>query len=67
MVIDILIGQIVLGTPDRGAAVCDALVQGTEAIRSNPNMTGTERFGAVKSLEDALDTRDRIAAGARGG
>lgn len=30
-------------------------------------MTETEKFGAVKTLEDALDTLDRIAAGARGG
>ena len=67
MLIQILMGQIVLGTPDRGAAVREALVQGTGAIRSNPNMTEMEKFGAVKTLEDALDTLDRIAAGARGG
>jgi hypothetical protein len=67
MLIQILMGQIVLNTPDRGAAVRDSLVQGTRAIRSNPNMTETEKFGAVKTLEDALDTLERIAASTRGG
>jgi hypothetical protein len=37
-----------------------------QAIRSNPNMTETETFGAVKTLEDALDTLDRINADAHG-
>jgi hypothetical protein len=66
MLIQILMGQIVLSAPDRGAAVREALVQGTEAIRSNPNMTETETFGAVKTLEDALDTLDRINADTHG-
>ena len=60
LLIQILMGHIVQGLPDRGASVRDALVQGTQAIRSNPNMTETERFGAVKTLEGALDTLDRI-------
>lgn len=67
MLIQILMGQIVLSVPDRGADVREAMVQGTGAIRLNPNMTETEKFGAVKTLEDALDTLDRIAAGVRGG
>jgi hypothetical protein len=67
MLIQILMGQIVLSAPDRGAAVREALVQGTQAIRYNPNMTETEKFGAVKTLEDALDTLDRISTHARGG
>jgi hypothetical protein len=67
MLIQILIGQIVLSAPDRGSAVREALVQGTGAIRSNPNMTEMEKFGAVKTLEDALDTLDQIAASARRG
>ncbi len=66
MLIQVLMGQLVLSAPDRGMAVRDALVQGTQAIRSNPNMTETEKFGAVKTLDDALDTLDRIAAGVRG-
>jgi hypothetical protein len=67
MLIQILMSQIVLSASDLGAAVREALVQGTGAIRSNPNMTETEKFGVVKTLEDALDSLDRIAAGARGG
>ena len=65
MLIQILMGQIVLSAPDCEAVIREALVQGTGAIRSNPNMTEAEKFGAVKTLEDALDTLDRIAAGAR--
>ena len=67
MLIQTLMGHVVMSAPDRGAAVREALLQGAQAIRSNPNMTETEKFGAVKTLEDALDTLDRIAAGARGG
>ena len=67
LLIQILMGQIVLSAPDRGAAVREALLKGRGAIRSNPNMTETEKFGAVKTLGDALDTLDRIAAGAGGG
>jgi len=66
MLIQILMGQIVLSAPDRGAYVREALVQGTEAIRSNSNMTETETFGAVKTLEDALETLDRINADMHG-
>ena len=65
MLIQILMGQIALSAADRGAAVREALVRGTGAIRSNPHMTDPEKLGAVKTLEDALDTLDRIAA-ARG-
>ena len=65
MLVQILMGQIVLNAPDRGAGMREALVQGTRSIAGNPNMTETEKFGAVKTLEDALDTLDRIAAGAR--
>ena len=67
MLIQILIGQMVLSAPDRGAAAREALVQGTRAIGANPSMSNTEKFGAVKTLEDALDALDRIAAGVRGG
>jgi len=67
MLIQVLMGHLVLGAPDRGAAIREALVQGRGAICSNPNMTEMEKFGAGKTLEDALDTLDRIAAGARRG
>lgn len=66
MLIQILMGQIAVSAPDRGAGVREALVQGTRAIASNPNMTEMEKFGALKTLEDALDSFDRIAGGARG-
>lgn len=66
MLIQILMGHIVMSMPDRGAGIRDALEQGTKAIGSNPNMTETEKFGAMKTLEDALDTLDRIGAGLRG-
>lgn len=66
MLIQILMGHIVMSMPDRGAGVRGALVQGAKAIGSNPNMTETEKFGAMKMLEDALDTLDRIGAGLRG-
>jgi hypothetical protein len=66
MLIQILMGQIVLSAPDRGEGIREALVQGARAIRSNPNITEAEKFGAVKTLDEALDTLDRIAAGARG-
>jgi len=66
MLIQILMGQIVLNAADRGTAIRDALIQGIEAIKSNPNMSETENFGAAKTLEDALDTLDRITASAHG-
>ena len=62
MLIQILMGQIVQSMPDRGASVRDALVQGTQAIRSNPNMTQREKFGCEKTLEDAIDTIDQLRA-----
>ena len=67
MPIQISMGQIVVSTAFRGTAIRDALLQGTGAIKSNPNTLETEKFGAVKTFEDALDTLDRITAGARGG
>jgi hypothetical protein len=67
MPIQILMGQVVLSAPDRGAAVREALVQGTGAIRSNPNMTEAEKCGTVTTPKDARDTPDRIAASAGGG
>lgn len=63
MLIQILMGEIFVNTRARGTAIRDALLQGTEAIKSNPNMSETETFGAAKTLEDALDP---IAASAHG-
>lgn len=66
MLIQILLGQIVVNAPDRETDIREAMLQGTEAIKSNPNMSETEKFGAAKTLEDALDTLDRIAASEHG-
>lgn len=66
MLIQILLGQIVVNAPDRGTAIREAMLHGTEAIKSNSNMSETEKFGAAKTLEDALDTLDRINASAHG-
>ncbi len=66
MPIQISMGQIVVIAVFRGTAIRDALLQGTEAIKSNPNILETEKFGATKTLENALDTLERIAAASRG-
>ncbi len=65
MVIQILLGHLAIHAPDKGAGVREALVQGARAIGSNPNMLEAEKFGAVRTLEDALDTMDRVRAAAR--
>lgn len=67
MLIQILMGQIAGTTADRGASIREALVQGNAAIMSNPNMTKAEKFGAARTLEDAIDTLERVASGVRGG
>lgn len=56
------IGQIVRGRADRGAALREALAQRMGAICSNPNLTEMDKFGAVKTLEEALDTSTRLSA-----
>lgn len=66
MLIQILMGQIAVTAPDRGASIREALVQGNAAIMSNPNMTKAEKFGAARTLEDAINTLERIASGVRG-
>lgn len=65
MLIQMLMGHLVLMFPDHDAGIREALVQGVAAMRANPNMTSAEKFGAVKTLEDGLDTLDRIEAAAR--
>ncbi|TVR50591.1 MAG: hypothetical protein EA386_00100 [Rhodobacteraceae bacterium] len=66
MLIQILMGQIVATAQDRGAGIRGALIQGNAAIMSNPNMTEAEKLGATRTLEDAIDTLERIASGFRG-
>lgn len=66
MPIPISTGQIVVSAAHRGTANSDAPLQGTETIKSNPNMVKTEKFGGTKTLEDSLSMLDPIAAAARG-
>ena len=66
MPIQISMGQIVVSAVFWGTAIRDALLQGIEAIKSNLNILETEKFGATKTLENALDTLERIAAASRG-
>jgi hypothetical protein len=63
MLIQILMSQLVLLSADRGAGVRQALAVGVGVMQRNPNMSTREKFGAVKTLEDALDTFDRVRAG----
>jgi predicted RND superfamily exporter protein len=47
---------------DRGAGVRQALEDGVGVMQRNPNITQREKFGAVKTIEDALDTVDQVRA-----
>tara|TARA_R110000787_G_scaffold42992_1_gene105484 strand:- start:7154 stop:7414 length:261 start_codon:yes stop_codon:yes gene_type:complete len=60
MLIQILMSPLVLLSADRGAGVRQALADGVGVMQRNPNMRIREKFGAVKTLEDALDTFDRV-------
>ena len=60
MLIQILMSQLVLLSADRGAGVQQALADGVSVMQRNPNMSTREKFGAIKTLEDALDTFDRV-------
>jgi hypothetical protein len=60
MLIQILMSQLVLLSADRGAGVQQALADGVGVMERNPNMSIREKFGAIKTLEDALDTFDRV-------
>mgnify|MGYP006424074569 CR=1 FL=1 len=66
MLFQVVLGQIVVNDAGQGTAIREAMLQRTEAIESNPNMSEAEKFGDAKTLEDALDTIDRIYAGAHG-
>lgn len=63
MMLQILLGQYVLQSSDSGVELRNALTAGLSAIRGNPNMTDRELFGSEQTLEDAIDTIDRIRAG----
>jgi hypothetical protein len=62
MLIQILMSQLVFLSADRGAGVQQALADGVGVMQRNPNMSTREKFGAVKTLEDTLDTLNRIRA-----
>lgn len=62
MLIQVLMGQLVLLSADRGAGVRQALEDWIGIMQRNPNMSTREKFGAEKTLEDALDTFDRVRA-----
>lgn len=53
MLIQVLMSQLVFLSQDLGAGVRQALEDGV--MQRNPNMTQREKFGAVKTIEDALD------------
>jgi hypothetical protein len=62
MLIQTLMGQLILLSVDRGAWVRLALERGTGIMQRNPSITTREKFGAVSSLEDAVDMIDRARA-----
>lgn len=60
MMTQILMGHLVMVSEDRGGSIRHAVAAGIPTMQANPNMTAREKFGAVRTLEDALDTIDRI-------
>ena len=62
MLTQVLMSQLVLVAQDRGSGLRQAVEDGIGVMQRNPNMTTREKFGAVKTLEDALDTLDQIYA-----
>lgn len=60
MMLQILLGQSVLSTADAGAELRGSIEAGLVAIKGNPNMTDSEKFGCEKTLEDAIDTIDQV-------
>lgn len=62
MLTQVLMSQLVFLSADQGAGIRQALEEGIGVMQRNPNMTTREKFGAVKTLEDALDTLDRVRA-----
>ncbi|PTE18731.1 hypothetical protein C5F48_23565 [Cereibacter changlensis JA139] len=56
----IVMGHLAMVSEDRGAGIRHAVETGISTMQMNPNMTTLEKFGAVKTLEDALDMIDQI-------
>ena len=63
MMLQILMGHIALISPAHGASIRDTLQQGVATLQANRNMLPAEKFGAVKTLEDAIDTLEKLQAG----
>jgi hypothetical protein len=66
MLIQILMSQLALLSKDHGAGLQQALVDGVEVMQRNPHLTEREQFGAVSTIEDALDTLDQVRAAISG-
>lgn len=62
MLVQILLSQFVLVSKDNGAVLQQALVDGIEVMQRNPHLTTREKFGAVRTIEDALDTLEQVRA-----
>ena len=62
MLTQVLMSQLVFLSADQGAGIWQALEEGIGVMQRNPNMSTREKFGVVKTLEDALDTLDRLRA-----
>ena len=63
MMLQILMGHIALISPAHGASIRDTLRRGVATMHANRNMSTAEKFGAVKTLEDAIDTFEKLQAG----
>ncbi len=63
MILQILMGHIALISPDHGASIRDTLRQGVATMQANRNMSSPEKFGAVRTLKDAIDTLEKLQAG----
>ena len=62
MLVQILLSQLVLVSKDHGAVLQQALADGIEVMQRNPHLTTREKFGAVRTIEDALDTLEQVRA-----
>ncbi|MCR9073579.1 MAG: hypothetical protein NXI18_17975 [Alphaproteobacteria bacterium] len=62
MLVQILLSQLVLVSKDNGAVLQQALADGIEVMQRNPHLTTREKFGAVRTIEDALDTLEQVRA-----
>lgn len=63
MMLQILVGHTALISPAHGASLRETLRQGVATMQANRNMLPAEKFGAVRTLEDAIDTLEKLQAG----